>query len=510
MPEPRDNEGLVVLAGAGPGAAGLVTVAAAEWLARADVVVYDRLVDPSLLDRCRNDAERIYVGKSPGEPTRTQEQINELLVDRCRAGRLVVRLKGGDPYVFGRGGEEAEHLARCGCAFRVIPGVTAALAAGACAGIPLTHRAAASAVTFVTGHEDPTKDGSSLDYSALARTDTIVLYMSVGTLAEVTRRLIRAGRGGRTPAAVVASAASPRQRTVRGTLDSIAGDCERAGLRPPAVVIIGNVAATDTALPWYERLPLFGQTIITTRPAERDEPLSRRLAELGAEVIAAPAIAICPPASSDELDDALGRIGGFDWLVLTSANGVAAVFDCLDALGADARALAPVRVAAIGSATAAALQEHGLRADLTPGSYTSAALAAALVEAGAGESTKLLLARADIAGDELPGALRAAGAEVEEVVAYRTVRPAGLPDAAVDALGAGRVDWITFTSASTVDNFLDLCLQAGVGPGQTRLATIGPVTAAAIRKRGLTPAVVADPHTLEGLVDAILSSAAEE
>jgi len=497
------TEPLAVLLGAGPGAPGLVTAEGVKWLRRADVVIYDKLANPALLALAPAAAERVYVGKAPGEHAASQQQISELLVDRCRPGRVVVRLKGGDPLVFGRGGEEAEALAAAAIPFRIVPGVTAAVAAAAFAGIPLTDRRHASTVALVTGHEDPAKDEPSVDYAALARIDTVVFYMGVANLAEIARRLIEAGRDPHTPAAAVEQATTPRQRTVTGTLATLGGAAERAGLRPPAAIIVGQVAAKAGRLAWFERLPLFGRTVLVTRPAEQSAGLAERLDELGAEVIEAPAAIVEPPADPAPVEAALRRLGEFDWLVLTSANGVEALASRLETMGLDARALGGVRLAAVGAATAEALRRRFLRADLVPETYTTKALADALVAAGAG-SSRLLLARADIATPELPDALRRAGAAVEQVCLYRAVCPPALPPAARDALRAGRADWITFTSASTVENFL--ALSEGADLSQARLAAIGPVTAEAIRRRGLAAAAVAQPHTAEGLVAAILAA----
>ena len=556
MSERARHAGLVVLVGAGPGDPALLTAAGARWLAAAEVVCYDRLANERLLDLCRPTAERIYVGKRPDAHAMPQERINELLVDRCRAGKLVVRLKGGDPLVFGRGGEEADALADAGLPFRIVPGVTAAVAAGAYAGIPLTDRRLAASVAFVTGHEDPTKGEPAVNYAALAGVDTVVFYMGVGNLSAIAERLVAAGRGAEEPVAIVADATTPRQRTVTATLATAAAEATAAGIRPPALVIVGKVVALRGRLAWLEKLPLFGRTVLVTRTRRQASALAARLAELGAEVIEAPTIAIAPPEDWSPVDDALRAIAGgsgagaktsaaarrgsvraaCDWLVLTSPNGAEALVERMGELGLDGRALAGVKIAAVGPATADVLRRHFIRPDLVPDKYTTEALAQALTgaliataqmptdESGMptdesakggriGGTTsehvrrpKVLLARADIATEQLADALRAAGAEVVEVTLYRTVRPASLPPEALAALRGGRVDWVAFTSSSTVTNFLALAAAAGITAASVKLASIGPATSAALRAAGLEPSVEAAVHTIDRLIEAICTA----
>lgn len=493
---------LAVLVGAGPGDPQLATVAAVAWLGVADVVLYDRLASPRLLSHCRPDAELIYVGKAPGAHAMKQEQINELLVRKTAAGNLVVRLKGGDPLIFGRGGEEADALIEAGLAFRIVPGVTSAIAAGACAGVPLTDRRLASTVTFITGHEDPDKADSSVNYEALAGLDTLVFYMGVGNLPGIASRLIAAGRAGDTPIALVQNATLPTQRTVTATLATAAETAQAQQVGPPALFIVGQVATLRDRFAWKEKLPLFGQTVLVTRTRQQASKLSERLLGLGAAVIECPTIEIAPPADFAGLDAALAGLGGFDWLALTSPNGVAGVLDRMRQLGMDARSLAGVKVAAVGPATADMLAANFIRPDLMPETFTTAALGKALASEAGG--AKVLLARADIATNELPDILRAAGAEVTEAVAYRTVRPAGLTADAAEALTAGRVDWVTFTSSSTAENFLALIEGAEIDMASLKLASIGPVTSGALRAAGLEPTVEAERHTIDGLVDAVL------
>ena len=503
--------GLVALVGAGAGHEQLATWEAISWITRADVVVYDRLACPDLVGLAPASAEKIYVGKSPGKSGPDQGQITEVLVRQARAGRLVVRLKGGDPLVFGRGGEEAEALAAAAVPYRIVPGVTAAAVAAAYAGIPLTDRRCASSVAFVTGRQDPGKGAAAADWQALAGIDTVVVYMGVGALGAVVSRLIGAGRDARTPAAAVASAGTARQRTITAPLAELPAAADQAGLAPPAVIIVGEVVKLREKTAWFEKLPLFGRTILTTRPAGRSAELRTRLAEHGAAVVEAPAIEIAEPKDHSAADEALGRAGRFDLVAFTSANGVEAFVRRCRRLGGDARMLAGANVAAEGAATADALRRHFIEPDIVPEHFTTAALAEAIVAAGDVSGKRILLARAEAAEPDLARRLRQAGARVEEAAFYRVVRAAALPPEAVVALREGQADWITFTSGSTVANFLALLAEAGLdaagalGP-QVRLAAIGPVTAEAIRSAGFSPAAVAEEHTADGLVKAILAS----
>ena len=498
----RAQKGLAVLVGAGPGEAGLVTAAGAKWLSQANVVFYDRLASPELLALAPPGAERIYVGKRPGAPGLSQEEIGALLVEKCRPGQVVVRLKGGDPLVFGRGGEEADALAAAGIPFRIVPGVTAAIAAGSYAGIPLTDRRCASTVAFVTGHEDPAKGEPSVDYDALAGVDTLVFYMGVGNLAAIAERLRAAGRSEQTPVAIVQNATRPDQRTVEATLATAANAAAEANVEPPALIIVGEVVRLRERIAWLEKLPLWGQRVLVTRTRRQASRLAEGLALLGANVIECPTIEIRPPEDWAVVDAALRRLGEFDWLVLTSPNGSAGLVERLRTLGMDARALAGVRIAAVGPATARVLREHFLEPDLVPAEYTTQALGEALAPEAGGK--RLLLARADIATDTLPDLLRAAGGAVEHVAVYRTVRPASLPDEALASLREAKADWITFTSSSTVENFLALIASSGVSLEDVKLASIGPVTTETLKAHGLRTIIAAEVHTIDGLIDAIV------
>jgi uroporphyrinogen III methyltransferase / synthase len=475
----------VYLVGAGPGDPALLTVRAVELVATADTIAYDRLIPPSALDGARDGAELIYVGKQPGEQGASQERIAELLVEHARAGRTVVRLKGGDPFVFGRGGEEAEALRAAGIDYEVVPGVTAGVGAPAYAGIPVTHRDAASAVAFVTGHEDPGKDEPALDWSALAAfPGTLVLYMGVRRLAAIADRLRAAGRPADEPAAVIERGTLPGQRTVVATLGTIAERAEAEGVGAPAITVIGPVAALREQLAWLERRPLHGRTVAVTRARAQASELAARLRALGAAVVEAPAIRIVP--LSGETPD----LARYDLLCLTSPNGVRLLFERLR----DARALAGTTVAAIGPGTARALRDRGVEADVVPRDFTAEGLAEALSDVAV---SRALVARASEARDVLPQALRERGTEVDVLALYETV--AEPLDA--DQLAAARsADYVTFTSSSTV-RFL---LAAMDGSLEGRLVSIGPVTTATLREHGLEPHVEADRHDIDGVVAAIL------
>jgi uroporphyrinogen III methyltransferase/synthase len=482
----------VYLVGAGPGDAGLITVRGAELLARADVVVHDRLGTAALLAGVRPDVELIAAGKAAGEVDLTQDEINALLVERGRTGATVVRLKGGDPFVFGRGGEEAEALRAAGVPFEVVPGVTSAIGAPAYAGIPVTHRGVSTHFTVVTGHEDPTKDRTDVDWDALARVGgTLVVLMGAGRIEEIAGRLIDGGRDADTPVAAVRNGTRADQRTVRATLGTV-GDVE---IRPPSAIVIGDVAALDLA--WFASRPLFGRSVVVTRAREQASTLSARLASLGAEVLELPAIALEP------LPVELPDLGAYAWLVFTSANGVAGFFTRgLDPLGLDARALARMRVAAIGPGTAGALATRGVRADLVPERF----VAESLLEAFPPPTTpgeRVLLPRAEQARDVLPEGLTSRGFAVDVLPIYRTV--AAVPDAALLArVRDGGVDAITFTSSSTVENFCDLV--EAVPEPQPTVVSIGPVTSATAKGRGLRVDAEAAEHTIDGLVATLLDA----
>ena len=478
-----------------------MTQRAVELIARADVILYDRLIPAGALDGARPDAELRYVGKLPGGSSNSQDEINSLLVEHGRAGRTVVRLKGGDPFVFGRGGEEAEALAGAGVPFEIVPGVTAGIAAPGYAGIPVTHRHEASAVAFVAAHEDPAKDKGSIDWQALAAfPGTLVLYMGVSRLADVANRLIEAGRAADEPAAIVERGTLPEQRTVTAPLAEIADAA--ADIKPPAVTVIGSVARLRDGLTWIERRPLHGRRVVVTRARAQASGLAATLRALGADVVEAPAIRIEPRPIEGDIARTAESVGDYDLVCFTSPNGVALLFDALAASGRDARALAGATVAAIGPGTARALEQHGIRPDVVPERSVAEALLATLAETDlAGK--RILIPRAADARDVLPDGLRERGAKVDVVALYDTVAEP-LEAEAMNALGTA--DYVTFTSSSTVTRFLDAA--GGHVPNGARVVSIGPVTSATARERGLEVHVEAERHDIDGLVEALVDDAA--
>jgi uroporphyrinogen III methyltransferase / synthase len=495
--------GVVYLVGAGPGDPGLITVRALELVESADVILHDRLIPAAALRAAPPDAEVIDVGKQPGGEAAAQPEIEALMVEHARAGRSVVRLKGGDPFTFGRGGEEAEALAAAGIDFEVVPGVTAGVAAPAYAGIPVTHRDDASAVAFITGHEDPGKDDPALDWDALAAfPGTLAIYMGVKRLPEIADRLVAAGRSADEPAAVVERGTMSGQRSVTAPLGELAATADGAGVRAPAIVVVGAVAARSDAIAWLERRPLHDRRVVVTRARAQASGLARSLRRLGADVVELPAIRIEPRIDSDEVRRAVDDLYSYALVCLTSPNGVELLFEAMAAAGRDARALANATVAAIGPGTAAALREHGVLADVVPAESVAEAMVEALSEIDV-EGRPVLVARAAEARDVLPDALRERGAEVDVVALYETVAEPP-DDAAIEA--ARDADYVTFTSSSTVRN-----LVRAVGdrlPAAARVVSIGPVTSAAAREAGLEVDVEADRHDIEGLVEALLADAA--
>ena len=484
----------VWLVGAGPGDPGLLTRRGAEVLAMAEVVVHDRLANPVLLDLAPPDAQRISVGKAPGNVEMNQDQINAVLVEHGSAGKRVVRLKGGDPFVFGRGGEEAEAMIAAGVQFEVVPGITSAIAAAAYGGIPVTHRGLSTHVTIVTGHEDPAKGRTDVEWEALARVGgTVVILMGASRVGDIATRLIAGGRSPETPVAAVRNGTRPDQTTIRATLGTLAD----AGVRAPSAIIVGEVAALDLA--WFETRPLFGRRIVVTRAREQASELRIRLEALGAEVLELPAIRVEP------VDFALPPLHRYAWIVFTSANGVRAFFERgLEAAGLDTRALGGLRVAAIGPGTAGALEARGIRPDLVPDRFVAESLLEGFPAPGS-PGERVLLARAEQARDVLPEGLGERGHAVDVLAVYRTVQAE--PEAGLlEHVRAGDVDALTFTSSSTVNNFLDV-----VGPATDAgplVVSIGPVTSATARERGLRVAAEADPHTIDGLVAAIVEALA--
>jgi uroporphyrinogen III methyltransferase/synthase len=479
-----------------------MTARSLELIVAADVIVHDRLIPRDALAAARADAELLYVGKEPGAASVPQDRIEEVLIERARQGKIVVRLKGGDPFVFGRGGEEAEALAAAGISFEVVPGVTAGVAAPAYAGVPVTHRDDASAVAFVTGHEDPGKEDSALDYDALAAfPGTLVFYMGVKALPRIAERLIDAGRSADEPAIVIERGTFPDQRSVSARLAEVANAASDAKVRAPSITVIGPVAARRERIAWLEGRPLHGRRVVVTRARAQASELARLLAALGAEAIELPAIRIEPRVDTDEVRRAVADLQSYALVCLTSANGARLLFEAMADQGRDARALANATVAAIGPGTAAALAEHGVIADIVP----ERSVAESLIESLAGidvNGKPVLIARAAEARDVLPDALRERGAKLDVVSLYETVAESPDPEALERAQDA---DFITFTSSSTVKNFVEAV--DGLLPKGARIVSIGPITSEAVREAGLSVDVEAERHDIGGLVEAILSAA---
>ena len=498
----------VFLVGAGPGDPGLLTLRAVECLARADLVLYDKLVPPRLLDFANPAAERRCVADLPGTHPQRWPHIVRVLFDAVRQGKTVVRLKGGDPLVFGRGAEEAEELRAAGIPYEIVPGVTAALAAAACAEIPLTHRGLASAVALVTGHENPTKPPPRLDWPALARfPGTLAVYMGMARLDLIAKVLIEHGKPPDTPAAVVASAGTGDQQRVTASLADLPDAVRSAGLAAPALILIGPAVGSAPARSWFEARPLFGRRVLVTRPRSQAADFVRRLEQLGAVPYVLPAVEIRPLDDWSEVDDRLARLGEYDWLVFTSANGVHAFLGRLRQTGRDLRALAGLKLAAIGPGTAEALRAFHLDADLVPDEYRSEALAAALAGRAAGQ--RLLLARADRGRDLLREEL-AKVATVDQVTVYRQSDAVPADAEVHDALRRGEIDFVTLTSsniARALLRSLDEISRARVHAGDVRLVTISPVTSAAVAELGFPVAAEATEYTTDGLVQALMKLA---
>src|SRR5215203_1568908 len=499
---------LIYLIGSGPGDPGLFTLKGLRCLQEAGAVVYDRLAPESLLKYVKPGAELIYVGKKPEDnQAMKQEEINTLLVDLGRAGKTVVRLKGGDPYVFGRGGEEALALIEAGLPFEVVPGVTSGIAAPAYAGIPATHRGLSTSVAFVTGHEDPTKGRSDVDWSRVAdAADTLVLYMGVGRLREISSGLVSAGRAPETPLAVIRWGTVPEQRTITATLEDIADRVEEANLKPPAITVIGEVVSLRQAgLDWYERRLLSGRRVVVTRARAQAGELSAELEKLGAEILEFPTIEVRPPEDFGPLDAAIRDLDSFDWLVFTSVNGVESFVERLAHHGQDLRAVPrEARIAAIGPATAERVREAGLRVDVVPREFRAEALIGEL----AGDSLagkKVLIPRALVAREILPEKLREAGAEVAVPPAYEPVPSSEGGDELARRLEAGEIDCVTFTASSTVENFIRALgeKEAGRLLLRARVACIGPVTADTARGHDIRVHAEATEYTIKGLVSAV-------
>ncbi len=507
------SKGTVYLVGAGPGDAGLLTLRGAELLARADVVVYDALVNRDLLRLAPPGAEFIYGGKRAKYHPLPQTELNALLVKRAREGKCVVRLKGGDPYIFGRGGEEAEELAAANVPFEVVPGISSFSAGASYAGIPLTHREHCSSFTVITGHEDPTKEATTIDWAELAgASGTKVVMMGLDRIRQIAETLIAHGMSPQTPVGMVSWGTTGRQRSIEGTLATIADVVEKTGFRAPVVTVIGDVVKLRGKLNWFEKRPLFGQRIVVTRAREQAGQLARPLLDRGADVLEIPTIKIAPPADKQAVADALLELNSYDWLVFTSPNGVTAFFEMFFRAFEDMRDIGGVKIAALGPATAARLRELHLKVDLMPEEFTAQEIARAFAKFETIENLKILLVRAKVANPELPKALGAMGAIVDDVACYETVTETEDLNGAAARLQESGADWITFASGSSVENFharFDLPRLQAAWP-QLKFASIGPETSKALVALGLQPAVEAKVHTIEGLLEALEKAVAKK
>ena len=497
------------MVGAGPGDPGLVTVKGLRCLEMAQVVVYDRLLDPSLLQAAPESAELIFVGKERGHQALTQEEINQVLVDRANAGLLVVRLKGGDPFVFGRGGEEALALAEHGIPFQVVPGVTSPVSVAAYAGIPLTHRGISSTFTVVSGSEDPSKSESSVPWESFGETlsrsgGTLVVLMGWAELESILDALRRGGLDSSTPAGLVQWGTWPQQRTITGCLDNIVGRGREAGLEPPIVAILGEVVGLRDKLNWFDCRPLFGKKVLITRSRAQASKLREQLADLGAQPFELPTIQMGTLEDYKELDGALSRLGDFGWVIFSSTNAVEAVFSRLEHSNnfRDARAFGSNQIVATGPATAQALEQRGLIADFVPANSVSEYVVQELSDRE-WSGVPVFLPGADIGRDVLAEGLARLGAEVEQVAAYRTVAPNGIGVLAREMLDQG-IDVVTFTSSSTVRNLMEALNGEGSSLATSMIACIGPATAATARELGLKVDLVAKNHNVEGLVEALV------
>ncbi|OPX86825.1 MAG: Uroporphyrinogen-III C-methyltransferase [Pelotomaculum sp. PtaB.Bin104] len=501
------NEGIVYIVGAGPGDPKLITVKGLERIKEADTIVYDRLASHRLLSMAGPGAEIIYAGKTPGQHTMKQEDINRLLVEKALAGKKVTRLKGGDPFVFGRGGEEAEALYEAGVRFEVVPGVPSAIAAPAYAGIPVTHRGLASDLAIITGNEDPLKENSSIVWESLAAgKGTLVFLMGMANLPKIIDVLLKNGRPGQTPVALVRWGTHPNQRTLTGTLMDIVEKAAQAALASPVVIVVGDVVKLRDKLRWFDNKPLFGKKILVTRAREQASALSEKLEVLGGDALEFPAIIISEPEDFGPLDRALSTLAGFEWIIFTSVNGVAAFFQRLRHHRIDIRELYRAKLCAIGPKTREALENYGLNVEYVPGEYRAEEIAAGLSgKLKPGE--RVLLPRAAGSRPVLPVTLSEMGAAVTEVAAYRTMPSGGDGADVKKLLERGKIDLITFTSSSTVRNFVTMLNAENMGAllKKVDVACIGPVTAATAKELGVRVDVVAEEYTIDGLVEAILN-----
>ncbi len=499
----------VYLIGAGPGDRELITLKAKRIIEEADVLIYDYLANKEFTEWAKPTCEKIYVGKMGGNHTLTQDEINALIVRKGKEGKIIARLKGGDPFLFGRGGEEAEELLAEGISYEVIPGVTAGIAVPAYSGIPVTHRKFTSNVTFITGHEDPTKDNSNINWEALAGIGTLVFYMGVRNLGMIAKNLMKYGKPADTPVAVIRWGTTPRQWTITATLETIEAEAIKQGAKPPSIIIVGGVVSLKETLDWFEKRPLFGKKAIVTRSRKQASAFAARLEQSGAEVLQFPTIETVEPESWEPVDRALTEIAAYHWLIFTSPNGVDFFLQRLKEKNLDIRSLAGLRLAAIGPVTAKKLQDLSLNVDVIPGEYVAEDVIRSLKSADSElSSRKILLARATEAREIIPDELRNLGATVDVVPVYRTMKPKHELEAVIKQILDDEISLITFTSSSTVKNFIEMFdgienFDIIEKMKHIHLASIGPITTETIRSFGLEPEIQAATYTIPGLTEAI-------
>lgn len=499
--------GTVYLIGAGPGDPGLLTVKAKEILETADVLIYDYLANSEFLSYAKPDAEILYVGKKGGDHTLPQDKINELIIEKAREGRSIARLKGGDPYVFGRGGEEAEELVAAGINFEVVPGITAGVAAAAYAGIPVTHRDFTTSVCFITGHEDPTKEKSGHNWAVYAKsTSTLVFYMGVKNLPMIAENLIKNGRDPETPVSLVRWGTRCTQQSFVSTLDKVADEAERLGFKAPSIIIVGGVCSLHDKLGWFEKKPMLGKGVIVTRAREQASGLVSTLGKLGACVHEFPTISIEPMADYEPAEKAILSLASYDWLIFTSVNGVKYFWQQLDEIGLDSRILGGLEIAAIGPATADALREKGIKPDFVPEKYVAEGVVEGLLEKGI-KGKKVLIPRALVAREVLPNELEKAGAQVEILPVYETRLSNNDPEPIRAALKSGEINYLSFTSSSTVQNFFELISAEEFKQykDSVKIACIGPITAKTLGEYGFSPDVQPEDYTIPALVDELVA-----
>ena len=498
-------KGIVYLVGVGPGDPGLITIKAIEKIKGSDVLVYDYLANKKFLEYAKDGAEVIYVGKRGGCHTLPQDEINDVLIQKVREGKVVARVKGGDPFIFGRGGEEAEALAEAGIPFEVVPGVTAGIAVPAYAGIPITHRDFTTTATFITGHENPTKADSNLYWDRIATgVGTIVFFMGMANLEQNMKKLMDNGRDPKTPVALIRWGTTPEQETLVGTVEDIAEKVKTSNFKPPAVAVVGGVVSLREKLRWFDTRPLFGKRIVVTRAREQASDFAEILEREGACVVEFPTIRIVPPASWDAIDSAIERLGSYHWAIFTSVNGVKYFIERLKATGRDVRALKGIKLCAIGPKTASDIEELGLRLDFVPKEYRAEGILEGL---GDVKGMRILIPRAEVAREILPDELVRMGAVVDVVTAYKTVRPEGKREDIMDLFNQGKIDAVTFASSSTVTNFLQM-FDEGVGIKflkDVKVASIGPITAETARKYGIETAIMPTDYTIPALAEAIVN-----